>query len=189
MASDSLKGLRVAILATDGFEQDELLKPRQALDQAGARAQVVAPKDGRIRGWNFTDWGDEVAVEAPLESAQPDDFDALLLPGGVINPDKLRMMPKAVAFVRHFFDAGKPVAAICHGPWTIVEAGAAKGRRMTSWPSLRTDLANAGANWVDEAAVVDGNLETSRKPDDIPAFNQAMIGLFQRSAGAQRRAA
>ncbi|HET7881362.1 MAG TPA: type 1 glutamine amidotransferase domain-containing protein [Acetobacteraceae bacterium] len=189
MASDSLKGLRIAILATDGFEQDELLKPRQALDQAGADTKVVSPKDGRVRGWKFTDWGDEVTVDAPLESAQPDSFDALLLPGGVINPDKLRMMPKAVAFVRHFFDAGKPVAAICHGPWTIVEAGAAKGRRMTSWPSLRTDLANAGANWVDEAAVVDGNLVTSRKPDDIPAFNQAMIELFQRSAGARRRAA
>ena len=115
MASDSLKGLRVAILATDGFEQDELLKPRQALDRAGADTQVLAPKDGRIRGWRFTDWGDEVAVDAPLEDVRPDSFDALLLPGGVINPDKLRMMPKAVAFVLHFFDTGKPVAAICHG--------------------------------------------------------------------------
>ena len=182
MASENLKGLRVAIVATDGFEQVELLQPRQALDKAGARTQVIAPKEGRIRGWKFTEWGDEVAVDRKLDDARPEDFDALLLPGGVINPDKLRMMPKAVAFVKAFFDARKPVAAICHGPWTVIEAGAATGRRMTSWPSVKTDLINAGANWVDEAAVRDDNLLTSRKPDDIPAFNRAMIELFGQAA-------
>ncbi len=141
-----------------------------------------------MRGWKFTEWGDELPVDMKLDEARPESFDALLLPGGVINPDRLRMMPKAVAFVKAFFDAGKPLAAICHGPWTILEAGAARGRRMTSWPSLKTDLMNAGAKWVDEEAVLDGSLLTSRKPDDIPAFNQAMIELFSK-ARAQRRAA
>ena len=178
MANQNLHGFKVAILATDGFEQAELLKPREALQQAGAETQVVSPKDDRIKGWEFTDWGDEVSVDLPLNKARAGDFDALLLPGGVINPDRLRMEPKAVAFVKAFFDEGKPVAAICHGPWSVIEAGAARGRKIASWPSLKTDVRNAGAEWVDKEAVVDGNLVTARKPDDIPAFNRAMIELF-----------
>ena len=138
-----------------------------------------------MRGWNFTDWGQKLPVDLKLDQARPDNFDALLLPGGVINPDKLRLEPKAVAFVKAFFDAGKPVAAICHGPWTILEAGCARGRRMTSWPSLHTDLTNAGADWTDQEAIVDGKLLTSRKPDDIPAFNREMPRLF---AGAKAHA-
>ena len=173
-----LTGMTIAILATDGFEQSELLKPREALNQSGADTVVVAPKDGEIRGWNKTDWGEAVAVDQTLAEAHADRFDALLLPGGVLSPDHLRMDPAAVAFVKAFFDADKPVAAICHGPWTIINAGGAKGRRMTSWPSLQLDLSNAGADWVDEETVTDGNLLTSRKPDDIPAFNMAMITLF-----------
>ena len=184
MANANLKGLKVAILVTDGFEQVELAEPRKALDRAGATTSVVSPKSGRVRGWNFTDWGDEIPVDVSLDRARPDDFDALHLPGGVMNPDTLRMLPKAVAFVKAFFDAGKPVAVICHGPWTVIEAGAARGRRIASWPSLKTDLRNAGAEWVDQEVVVDGNLVSSRKPDDIPAFNREMIGLFSRQAVA-----
>jgi protease I len=181
MAHENLQGLKVAILVDDGFEQVELVEPRKALDQAGAETRVVSPKAERVRGWDFTDWGDELPVDLPLDRAKPDDFDALLLPGGVLNPDALRIQPKAVAFVKAFFDAGKPVASICHGPWTIIEAGVAHGRRIASWPSLKTDLRNAGAEWVDQEVVVDGNLVTSRKPDDIPAFNRAMIDLFAQS--------
>ena len=169
MAYETLKGLTVAILVTDGFEQVELIEPRKALDQAGAETRVVSPKAGRVRGWKFTDWG-EVRVDAPLDQAKPEDFDALLLPGGVMNPDSLRMAPKAVAFAKAFFDAGKPVAAICHGPWTVLEAGAARGQQMTSWASLKTDLKNAGADWVDKEVVVDQKLVTSRKPDDLPGL-------------------
>ncbi len=182
MARDDLKGMRVAILITDGFEEVEMTKPREALDQAGAETKIVCPHDGKVRAWNLTDWGDKYSVDVELGDARPDDFDALHLPGGVLNPDKLRMIPEAVAFVKAFFDAGKPVSVICHGPWTVLEAGAACGRRMTSWPSLKTDLRNAGAEWVDEECVVDGNLVSSRKPDDIPAFNKAMIDVFARSA-------
>ena len=189
MAEMRLKGKRIAILVTDGFEQVELLQPREALDQAGAETKVVSPKDGRVKGWNVTEWGKDVPVDATLDSVRPDNFDALLLPGGVINPDKLRIEPKAVAFVKSFFDAGKPVAAICHGPWTIIEAGAARGRKIASWPSLKTDLRNAGAEWMDKEAVTDGNLVTARKPDDIPAFNRAMIELFSGKAEKQRPAA
>lgn len=178
MAPGKLDGLKVAILATDGFEQSELLEPRKALQQAGATTEVVAPKGGKIRGWNHTEWGQEVGVDRELQQADPEQYDALVLPGGVMNPDKLRAIPEAVRFAKSFFDAGKPVAAICHGPWTVVEAGAAKGHRMTSWPSLKTDLRNAGAEWVDAEVVVDGKLVTSRKPDDIPAFNRAAIELF-----------
>jgi deglycase len=166
----------------------ELTEPRKALDQAGAETKVVSPKKDKVRGWNHTEWGSEIPVDAPLESAQPQNFDALLLPGGVINPDKLRMEPKAVSFVKSFFDVGKPVAAICHGPWSVIEAGAARGKRIASWPSLKTDLRNAGAEWVDQEAVVDGNLVTARKPDDIPAFNRAMIELFGRSRAKARHA-
>ena len=187
MAEQSLNGIRVAILATDGFEQVELTEPRKALDQAGATTEVVSPKEGKVRGWKFKEWGDEVPVDQALDDADPKDYDALLLPGGVINPDALRMQPKAVAFVKAFFESGKPVAAICHGPWTIVEAGAARGRRLTSWPSLKTDLKNAGANWVDEEAVRDGNLLTSRKPDDIPAFSRELIRMLGESGAVAGR--
>jgi len=174
-----LQGKRVAILATNGFEQAELLEPRKALDEQGAKTQVVSSEKGKIKGWNHTDWGQEVAVDVPLSSANANDFDALLLPGGVMNPDKLRMEPRAVDFVRQFFAAQKPVAAICHGPWLLVEAGAARGRTITSWPSIQTDIRNAGGNWVDQEVVVDEGLVTSRKPDDIPAFNKKMIEEFK----------
>jgi protease I len=150
---------------------------------------VVSPKPDRVRGWNFTDWGKDLPVDVPLGEASPDDYHALLLPGGVINPDSLRIEPRAVKFVKAFFDAGKPVAAICHGPWTIINAGAAGGRRITSWPSLEVDLRNAGADWVDEEAVTDRGLVTSRRPDDIPAFNRAMIALFSCVIGEARKAA
>ena len=180
-STQSLSGKTVALLVDDGFEQVELLDPRRALDEAGAKTQVVSPKDGRVKGWNETTWGEEVKVDVPLAEATVDDFDALVLPGGVMNPDKLRMNKAAVALVKAFFDAGKPVAAICHGPWTVIESGAARGRKMTSWPSLQTDLANAGANWVDQQVVVDRNLVTSRKPADIPAFAREIIALIAKS--------
>ena len=187
MANTNLHGVKVAILVTDGFEQVELIEPKNALIKAGAETRIVSPKDDHVRGWNFTDWGERIPVDLKLDDAKPEDFDALLLPGGVINPDELRIEPKAVAFVKAFFDAGKPVASICHGPWTIIETGAARGRRMTSWPSLKSDLKNAGADWVDEEVIVDQNLVTSRKPDDIPAFNAKMIELFSQ-VGASGRA-
>ncbi|PYX97881.1 MAG: protease [Acidobacteria bacterium] len=186
---NELKGLKVAILITDGFEQVEMVKPRQALSAAGAQTSIVSPKNDEVRGWKFTEWGDKFPVDKPLTDAQADDFDALLLPGGVMNPDKLRIEPKAVAFVKHFFDANKPVAVICHGPWTIIEAGAARGRRIASWPSLKTDLRNAGAEWVDEEVVTDEDVVSSRKPDDIPAFNRGMIELFSRSKSQAPKAA
>jgi protease I len=185
LATQQLNGKRVAILVTDGFEEVELLKPREALDQAGAKTQIVSPKDGKVKSWRFTEWGTDLQVDVPLNQAKNEQFDALLLPGGVINPDKLRMEPQAVAFVKSFFDAGKPVAAICHGPWTIIEAGHARGRRIASWPSLKTDIKNAGAEWVDQEVVRDGNLVSSRKPDDIPAFNRAIIELFSQSREAR----
>ncbi|MEN3363209.1 MAG: protease [Burkholderiales bacterium] len=188
MAHDNLNGLNVAILVTDGFEQVELSRPRKALDEAGATTKIVSPKDERVRAWNFINWGDELQVDVPLDQAKPEQFDALLLPGGVINPDALRMQPKAVAFAKAFFDANKPVAAICHGPWTVIETGAARGRRMTSWPSLKTDLKNAGADWVDQEAVVDHGLVTSRSPDDIAAFNREMIKLFGEARGRRHAA-
>lgn len=183
MANENLKGLKVAILITDGFEQVEMTEPRKALDQAGAKTRIVSPKGDRVRAWNFTDWGDEFPVDVALDQAQPQDFDALLLPGGTMNPDVLRVQAKAIEFAKAFFNAGKPVASICHGPWTIIETGAARGRRIASWPSLKTDLQNAGAEWVDQEVVVDSNLVTSRKPDDIPAFNREMIELFSRVRG------
>jgi protease I len=174
----NLEGKRVAILATTGFEQAELLEPRKALEEQGAKTQVISPQKDKIKGWNAKDWGQEVKVDLPLESANANDFDALLLPGGVMNPDKLRMEPRAVEFVRQFFEARKPVAAICHGPWMLVEAGAVGGRTVTSWPSLQTDIRNAGGKWVDQEVVVDEGLVTSRKPADIPAFNNKMIEEF-----------
>jgi protease I len=175
---NGLDGLRVAILVANGFEEVEMTEPRKALDQSGAETSIVSPQEEHVKGWKFKEWGDDFSVDVSLKDARPDDFDALLLPGGVINPDALRIQPVAVAFVKSFFDAGKPVAAICHGPWTIIEAGAARGRRIASWPSLKTDLRNAGAEWVDREVVIDGNLVSSRKPDDIPKFNEAMIELF-----------
>jgi protease I len=184
--AQKLSGVRVAILATDGFEQSELLDPRRALDEAGARTEVVSLKSGEIKGWNHTEWGKTVAVDKTVDSAEANNYDALLLPGGVMNPDNLRMDAKAVAFVKAFFDAKKPVAAICHGPWTLIEAGAVEGRTLTSWPSLKTDIQNAGGKWVDQEAAVDGNLITSRNPKDIPAFNREIAKLF---ATAQSRAA
>jgi protease I len=186
---ENLKGLRVAILITEGFEEVEMVKPREALTQAGAEARIVSPKTSRVRSWAMTEWGKEYPVDVPLKEAQAKQFQALVLPGGVMNPDKLRMEPEAVAFVKSFFDDRKPVAVICHGPWTVIEAGAAKGRKITSWPSLKTDLQNAGAKWVDEEVVVDGNLVSSRKPDDIPAFNREMIKLFSHALGERRSAA
>src|ERR1700757_1354015 len=185
---ENIAGMKVAILIEDGFEQVEMVEPRKALDQAGAETSIVSPRNEHVRAWNFTEWGDSFPVDVALDRARPDNFDALLLPGGVINPDKLRIQPKAVAFAKAFFDAGKPVAAICHGPWTVIETGAARGRRMTSWPSLKTDLKNAGADWVDQEAVVDKGLVTSRKPDDIPAFNRETIKLFSGARGRRHAA-
>jgi len=184
--NQNLSGIRVAILATDGFEQSELLEPRRALNDAGANTEIVSLKSGEIKGWNHKEWGQSVAVDKTVDSADAKNFDALLLPGGVMNPDNLRMNAKAVDFVRAFFAAKKPVAAICHGPWTLIEAGAAKGRTLTSWPSLKTDIQNAGGRWVDQETAVDGNLVTSRNPKDIPAFNREILKLF---ATAQSRAA
>ena len=186
MAETRLNGLRVAILATDGFEQSELTEPRKALDAAGAKTEVVSPKAGTVRGWNHEEWGQEVKVDRTLDDADAGHYDALVLPGGVLNPDSLRMLPKAVEFVRSFFESGKPVGAICHGPWTIVESGAAGGLRMTSWPSLKTDILNAGGAWLDQEVVVDDNLVTSRKPDDLPAFNREILKMFGESRSASR---
>lgn len=178
--NEELQGKRVAILATNGFEQSELLEPKKALEAAGAKTSVISPETGIIKGWNEKDWGKSVSVDVPLSSAQADQFDALVLPGGVMNPDKLRMNPAAVQFVKAFAESEKPIAAICHGPWTLVEADVVRGRRLTSWPSVKTDILNAGGSWTDAEVVVDGNLVTSRKPADIPAFNREMIRMFAR---------
>jgi len=172
----SLEGKKVAALVARGFEQVELLQPREALEKAGAMVDVVSPEtNGKVRGWNHTDWGEDVDVDVTLDEAVSTNYDALLLPGGVMNPDILRTIPQAVQFTREFFDAGKPIAAICHGPWTLVEADVVRGLRVTSWPSLETDLENAGAEWTDNEVVVDRGIVTSRRPDDIPAFNDKMI--------------
>lgn len=179
----TLQGKKIAILATDGFEQSELLKPKSALEAEGAETSVVSLKAGAIKAWNEKNWGQSVAVDLTLDQVKPDQFDALLLPGGVMNPDQLRMNPKAVQFARAFFDAGRPIAAICHGPWLLVEAGIVKDRTVTSWPSLKTDIVNAGGKWVDQEVVSDSGLTTSRKPADIPAFNRAMIQEFAGAGG------
>jgi protease I len=178
MAEERLQGCRVAVLATDGFEQVELETPVEALRQAGADVEVVAPHGGQIQGFNHHDKGRMVSVDRELANASPDQYDAIVLPGGVINPDELRLVPEAIAFIRSFADEGKPIAAICHGPWTLINAEAVQGKRMTSWPSLEVDLENAGAEWVDEQVVVDQGLVTSRKPDDLPAFCDKMIEEF-----------
>lgn len=184
----SLEGKRVAILVTDGFEQSELLKPREALRQAGAETAVVSPKEGSVRGWDEDDFGENVKVDVPLKRASATDYDALLLPGGVMNPDSLRMDAEAVKFVSHFFEAGKPVAAICHGPQLLIEADVVRGRRVTSYPSLKTDLRNAGAEWIDEPVVTDQGLVTSRRPADIPQFNEKMIEEIAEGYHAGQRA-
>jgi len=177
--ADELKGCTVAVLATDGVEQVELTEPVKAPKQAGAEVHVVAPKTGSIQGFNHFDKADPIPVQQALDQADAARYQALMLPGGVINPDQLRLHPKAIDFVRHFVQSGKPIAAICHGPWTLIDAGGVRGRRMTSWPSLKTDLSNAGAQWVDEQVVTDNGLVTSRKPDDIPAFTRKMIEEFR----------
>jgi len=182
----SLKGKKVAILATDGFEQSELTEPLNALENAGATAHIVSPKAGAIKGWKHTEWGDSFAVDATLEEADPHHYDALVLPGGVMNPDKLRRDPKVQQFVRSFFEEGKPVGAICHGPWTLIDAGVVKGRKVTSYETIQTDLKNAGADWVDQEVVVDNGLVTSRKPDDLPAFNRKLIEEIAEGRHASR---
>ena len=173
-----LEGKKVAVLVDQGFEEVEMTEPIEALKEAGARPQVVSPQKGKVKAFRHDHWGDEFPVDVPLDRANPDDFDALVLPGGVMNPDHLRMNDRAVRFVKSFVDSGKPIAAICHGPWTLIEADGVKGRRITSWPSLKTDLKNAGAEWVDEKVVVDRGLVTSRKPDDLPDFNRKMCEEF-----------
>jgi protease I len=182
----SLKGRRIAILATKGVEEVELTKPKKALEEAGAKVDVIAPQSGikndKIRAWDMSDWGDDIPVDVVLSKANSGDYDALHLPGGVMNPDHLRLEPAAIEFVRSFVRDGKPIAAICHAAWTLIDAGGVRGHTMTSWPSLQTDLRNAGAEWVDREVVQDNNLVTSRKPDDIPAYNRAMIDLFSRGA-------
>lgn len=186
----SLNGKKVAILVADNFEQVEMTEPRTALDAAGAKTQIVSPVKGEVKGVHHDKPGDSFKVDVPLDSANASEFDALLLPGGLMSPDALRMEPKAVQFVKAFFEAGKPVAAICHGPWLLVEADVAKGRKLTSWPAIQTDLKNAGANWTDQEVVTDQGLVTSRKPDDIPAFNKKMIEEFAEGVHeGQRRAA
>lgn len=173
-----LEGKTIAVLATDGFEQVELDKPVEALKAAGAEVHIVAPEAGEIQGFNHHDKGDKVKVDRTLSDVSASDYDGLVLPGGVINPDALRLEDAAIGFIRAFTDAAKPVAAICHGPWPLINAGAVEGRKLTSWPSLEADLTNAGAQWVDEEVVVDNGLVTSRNPDDLPAFCSKMIEEF-----------
>ena len=180
--NNDLNGKKIAILVENGFEQVEMTAPREALEEAGAETDLISPVDKKVKSWDHTKWGRSFKVDVPLAEAHADDYDALLLPGGVMNPDKLRVNAQAVDFVKKFVDSGKPIASICHGPWTLIEAGAVRGRRLTSWPSLKTDLRNAGAEWVDEEVVVDNGLVTSRKPDDIPAFNQKIIEEFREGA-------
>lgn len=178
----SLQGKRVAVLATDGFEQVELLEPRKALEAAGAKVEVVSPKAGEIQGFNHFEKGQAVPVDKPLNQANPRDYDALMIPGGAHNPDQMRIMPEVHQFVRAFFEAGKPVGAICHAPWVLIDAGVAEGRTLTSYKTIRQDLRNAGAHTVDQEVVVDGNLVTSRQPSDIPAFNAKLVEVFAQGA-------
>jgi protease I len=185
--ADELKGKRIAFLAADMVEQIELTEPWQAVERAGGKPELVSIKEGEIKGFDHFDPADTFRVDRTVEEASAEDYDALVLPGGVGNPDQLRIDENAVGFVRDFFDAGKPVAAICHAPWTLIEAGAARGRTLTSWPSLRTDLVNAGANWVDHEVVVDNGLVTSRNPDDLPAFNAKLVEQFAQGAHSGMR--
>jgi protease I len=182
--TDELRGKKIAILVTDGFERVEMTQPRSALQKAGAETILISPKSDSVQGWNHFDKGEEFPVDLPLDRADANDYDGLVLPGGLANPDQLRVNDRAIAFIRSFIEAGKPVAAICHGPWTLIEADAVRGRTLTSWPSLKTDLRNAGANWVDREVVVDRGVITSRNPDDIPAFNEKIVEEFARVATA-----
>ena len=183
-----LDGKRVAIVVADGFEQVEMTEPRKALEQAGAKTDIVSLKQGKVKGWNHTEWGDQFDVNVPVDQARAENYDALLLPGGVMSPDKLRRNEQVLNFVRRFFEEGKPVAAICHGPWTLIDAGVVSGRKMTSYETIQMDLKNAGAHWQDAEVVVDSGLVTSRKPDDIPVFNRKMIEEFQEGPhGGQKR--
>src|SRR5829696_3776291 len=186
---EKLRGKKVAILVADGFEQVELTEPKKALEEAGATIEIVSPADTEVQGWNHDEKADLFKVDMPLSRARSDDYDALLLPGGVRNPDQLRRLTRAVEFVDGFFATGKPVAAICHAPWLLIETEVIKGKNITSWPSLKTDLTNAGARWVDREVVVDNGLITSRKPQDIPAFNKKMIQEFADGRHARRWAA
>ena len=173
-----LDGKKVAILVTDGFEQIEMTKPREALEEAGAGTKIVSPKSGQIQGMNHANKGDKFDVDIPLDKARPEEFDALMMPGGLMNPDELRATPDALEFTKHFFREGKPVAAICHAPWVLIDAGVARGRKLTSWEHIQTDVKNAGGNWINEEVVVENGLVTIRKPDDTPAFNKKMIEEF-----------
>jgi protease I len=183
----NLNGKRVAIVVANGFEQIEMTDPREALEAAGATTDLVSIESDEVKGWNHTEWGDTFKVDVPIGEADPDEYDALLLPGGVMNPDKLRRDERVQKFVRSFFEEGKPVASICHGPWTLIDAGVAKGRRMTSYHTIQTDLKNAGVEWVDEEVVVDQGLVTSRNPDDLPAFDEKMIEEFAEGEHAGQR--
>ena len=182
-----LAGKKVAILVADGFEQVEMTKPREALEEAGAETKIVSVRGGQVQGMNHADKGDKFDVDLTLDDARPEDFDALMIPGGLMNPDQLRSTAEALQFTRHFFEEGKPVAAICHGPWVLIDAGVVRGRTLTSWPAIKSDVRNAGGHWIDEEVVVDNGLVTSRKPDDIPAFNEKMIEEFCEGKHTPRR--
>lgn len=182
-----LIGKRIAFLVTDGFELTELTGPRRALEQEGASCDVVSPKGGKVKGWRYGDWADAIAVDVELKDADPAAYHALVLPGGVINPDRLRTMPQVLAFIRRFFETGKPVGAICHGPWTLIDAGCVENRTLTSWPSVRTDLVNAGASWVDAEVVSDDGLVTSRRPEDIPAFSRKLVEEISEGIAGEAR--
>jgi protease I len=175
---NQLQGKKIAFIATDGVEQVELTEPWKAVEQAGAQPELISIESGEIEAWNHFDKGDTFKVDRAIEETRPDEYDGLVLPGGVANPDQLRGDENVVSFIREFAESGKPIGVICHGPWTLVEAGVVRGRRMTSWPTLQTDLRNAGAEWVDEEVVVDQGLVSSRKPDDLPAFNSKIVEEF-----------
>jgi protease I len=185
----TIQGKRVAILVAEGFELSEMVEPKKALEGAGAKTTIVSPAKGEVQGWKHFEKADKFKVDVPVDTANAEDYDALLLPGGVANPDQLRGNPKAVQFVKRFVEAGKPVGVICHGPWTLIEAGVVKGRTMTSWPTLKTDLTNAGAKWVDQEVVSDNGIVSSRKPDDIPAFSRKLIEEIAEGKHARERRA
>ncbi|GEP98592.1 type 1 glutamine amidotransferase domain-containing protein [Chitinophaga cymbidii] len=186
MAQQTLENKKVAVLVTDGFEESEFTEPVAALQNAGASVEVISLKPGKVKAWAEKDWGDEYRVDNTVDKVNADSYDALVLPGGVMNPDKLRASPAAVSFVTGFTDKNKPIAAICHGPWTLIETGALEGRTVTSYPSLKTDLINAGATWVDEEVYVDNGLVTSRNPGDLPAFCKKMIEEIAEGQHADR---
>ncbi len=178
-----ISGLKIAIVVANGFEQSEMVEPKKALDEAGAETVIISPIGGKVKGWKDKNWGDEFTVDKKIEEIKAEDFDGILLPGGVMNPDTLRLYPSVINFIKEFVKANKPIAAICHGPWTLIDAEAIEGRKITSWPSIKTDLINAGGDWIDQEVVKDGNLITSRKPADIPAFNKAFIDLLIHKCG------